>query len=64
MDHFAKIGFLVGPNLKFSNLKNHEKMIAEIIGSEENEFDAVRSNAKNQRKKSQCVVISLVLSSK
>ena len=32
MEHVAKIGFLVAPDVKFSNVQNYEKMIAERIG--------------------------------
>ena len=32
IEYIARIGFLAGPNVNFSNLKNYEKMIAETIG--------------------------------
>ena len=44
MECVSKIGFLSAPNVKFSNLKNYEKMIAEKIECEENEFELSRSN--------------------
>ena len=64
MEHVTKIGVLAGTNFNFINLKNYEKMIAETIGCDENEFEVSRSNVYEKGKKQWRVVISSVHSSK
>ena len=43
VEQVSKISFFAGKNVKFSNLKNHEKMITETVGCEENEFGVSRT---------------------
>ena len=43
MEHVGRIGFLVGPHAQFSNLKNYEKIIVEIVGYEVNKFEVRKS---------------------